>query len=117
MNLHEFLSEDETLTVAMVDPDAPSRKYPKYREYLHWLVQFKGKSDVNSKTLMDFMPSSPPKATGKHRYIFLAFSQKTSKEVTIKIPQQRPNFQVAPFVSSNHLGNLVGATFYFAQAE
>ena len=87
------------------------------REFLHWLVQFKGKSDVDSKTLMDFMPSSPPKATGKHRYIFLAFSQKTSKEVTIKIPQQRPNFQVAPFVSSNHLGNLVGATFYFAQAE
>ena len=31
MNLHELLANDETLTVVMVDPDAPSRKYPKYR--------------------------------------------------------------------------------------
>ena len=135
MNLHELLAEGETLTVLMVDPDAPSRKYPKYRcvfmnhsftchhsktiflrSFLHWLVQFNGRSDVDSKTLVEFMPSSPPKATGKHRYTFLAFSQ-SSKEVTMKIPQQRPNFQVAPFVFSNHLGNLVGATFYFAQAE
>uniref|UniRef100_A0A183BUA4 Phosphatidylethanolamine-binding protein n=1 Tax=Globodera pallida TaxID=36090 RepID=A0A183BUA4_GLOPA len=29
--------EDKNYTVAMVDPDAPSRKNPRNREWLHWL--------------------------------------------------------------------------------
>ena len=31
LNLHDLVGEDETLTIVMVDPDAPSRKNPKYR--------------------------------------------------------------------------------------
>ena len=84
-----------------------------FREFLHWWVQYQGQDEFES--LMDFMASSPPRGTGKHRYIFLAFSDKVenSKEALHLQPEKRPDFKVA----SKHLGQLVGATFYLTQNE
>ena len=66
---------------------------------------------------MDFMASSPPKGTGKHRYIFLAFLdnlEASNEAAPLRIPpEKRPDFKVA----SKHLGQLVGATFYLTQNE
>ena len=31
LNLHDFLRDNEVLSIVMVDPDAPSRDYPKHR--------------------------------------------------------------------------------------
>lgn len=63
-------------TVLMVDPDAPSRRDPKLREWTHWLVVNIPGTDLNmGNVLVDYIPPGPPKGTGLHRYIFLVFKQ------------------------------------------
>jgi len=34
----ESASKDKLYTVAMVDPDAPSRKNPRAAQWIHWIV-------------------------------------------------------------------------------
>lgn len=63
-------------TVIMIDPDSPSRRDPKFREWNHWLVvNIPGKDIAMGNILIDYIPPGPPKGTGLHRYIFLVFSQ------------------------------------------
>ena len=52
-------------TLIMVDPDAPERKSPKYKEWQHWLVVNIPENTVSQgdeKTA--FMGAGPPKETG-----------------------------------------------------
>ena len=37
-DVHYSLAKDGFYTLMMVDPDAPSRRNPTNREWLHWLV-------------------------------------------------------------------------------
>jgi len=79
----------------MVDPDAPSRTQPQFREWpvldhkkftifvlifanrRHWLVSNIPGNKISSGTVISsYMGSGPPKGTGLHRYIFLLFEQK-----------------------------------------
>lgn len=49
------------------DPDAPSRKDPKRREWHHFLVVNKKGSDISSGTVLsDYVGSGLPKGTGLH---------------------------------------------------
>ncbi|MEQ2274200.1 hypothetical protein XENORESO_016024 [Xenotaenia resolanae] len=53
-------------TLALTDPDAPSRKDPKFREWHHFLVVNMKGNDVSSGYVMsDYVGSGPPKGTGK----------------------------------------------------
>lgn len=53
-----------------VDPDAPSRKEPKYREWHHWLVVNIPGNDINKgQTLSGYIGAAPPKGSGKHLFI------------------------------------------------
>lgn len=50
------------------DPDAPSRKEPKFREWHHWLVGNIPENKVaEGETLSEYVGSGPPQGTGKHR--------------------------------------------------
>uniref|UniRef100_A0A3B3HJN3 Phosphatidylethanolamine binding protein 1 n=1 Tax=Oryzias latipes TaxID=8090 RepID=A0A3B3HJN3_ORYLA len=52
-------------TLALTDPDAPSRKDPKFREWHHFLVVNMKGNDVSSGcVLSDYVGSGPPKGTG-----------------------------------------------------
>ena len=52
------------------DPDAPSRKDPKYREWRHWLVVNVPGGDVSrGEVCAEYVGAGPPKGTGLHRYI------------------------------------------------
>ena len=54
------------------DPDAPSRKDPKYREWRHWLVVNIPGGDVSKgEVCAEYVGAGPPKGTGLHRYIVL----------------------------------------------
>lgn len=67
---------DAFYTLLLVDPDAPSRQNPKYREYRHWLVMnIPGTSIDQGDEVIGYMGSGPPKDTGLHRYIFLIYKQ------------------------------------------
>lgn len=71
--------KNKLYTLIMTDPDAPSRAAPQMREFFHWgVINIKG-SDVSSgKEIVGFVGSGPPKATGLHRYTFVAYEQNGS---------------------------------------
>ncbi len=85
-------------TIIMIDPDAPSRKNPTKKYYLHWLM-------INNSTiLMDYHGPHPPKNSGPHRYYTCVFEQNKKIE-TDNIPdiKTRENFNLLGFVNFNEL--------------
>ncbi|KAK2712577.1 hypothetical protein QYM36_011309 [Artemia franciscana] len=63
-------------TLCMTDPDAPSRKEPKFREWHHWLVvNIPGEDISKGEVLSEYVGAGPPQGTGLHRYVLLAFKQ------------------------------------------
>ncbi|CAG9791324.1 unnamed protein product [Diatraea saccharalis] len=69
-------SPDQLYTLAMTDPDAPSREDPKFREWHHWLVSnIPGNNVAAGETLSAYIGSGPPPKTGLHRYVYLVYKQ------------------------------------------
>ena len=67
------LDPGELYTLVLTDPDAPSRKDPKYREWHHFLVVNMKGNDISSGTVLsDYVGSGPPKGTGLHQPLRLA---------------------------------------------
>merc|ERR1712114_73999 len=68
--VYEQAKDDKVYTLAMVDPDAPSRDDPKAAQWLHWLVvnipgdKLKNGEGIDfGKTLMQHNGPSPPKGS------------------------------------------------------
>lgn len=73
--------EGSLYTLLMVDPDAPSRETPTYREILHWLViNIPGNKVADGQVIAEYIGSGPPEGSGLHRYVFLIFKQ--SEKIT-----------------------------------
>ncbi|TRY60264.1 hypothetical protein DNTS_030935 [Danionella cerebrum] len=69
-------------TLAMTDPDAPSRKDPKFREWHHFLVVNMKGNDVSSGCVMsDYV--------GLHRYVWLVYEQSGSISCTESVLSNR----------------------------
>lgn len=64
----EYEAEEDTFyTLAMQDPDAPSRREPSRREFRHWLViNIPGNDVTKGETLWDYIGSGPPKVSSKN---------------------------------------------------
>lgn len=76
-----FRADPEKLyTVIMFDPDAPSRATaPIGKNWLHWVVvNIPGSNIEVGETTVTYVGAGPPKDTGLHRYVFLAFEQNKS---------------------------------------
>lgn len=114
---------DEYFTIIMVDPDAPSRKNPVYKYWLHQLII------NNNEEIAKFHPPSPPKGSGSHRYIIYLFSQsrKLNPRELIFSGQQfaytnnidnmpRNNFNLGEFIIQNRL-KLVDSVYYKTSNE
>jgi len=71
-------------TLVMTDPDAPSRKDPKWREWVHWGVINLSATGSDGEEVIQYIGSGPPKDTGYHRYCFLLFEHKD------KVKSERP---------------------------
>lgn len=110
-------------TLAMVDPDAPSRKEPMMREILHYLVvNIPANSVDKGDTLAEYIGAGAPKGTGLHRYIFVLYEQKAGKITSsIKIPKNsregRVKFSLRKFAKEHNLGEPVAANFFQAQYD
>ncbi|KAJ8263416.1 hypothetical protein COCON_G00158730 [Conger conger] len=108
-------------TLAMTDPDAPSRKDPKFREWHHFLlVNMKG-NDISSGCVMsDYVGSGPPKGTGLHRYVWLVYEQPgkiscTEAVLTNRSGDNRGKFKLQNFRKKYQLGAAVAGNCYQAE--
>jgi len=100
------LSKDKTpqLTLALTDPDAPSRDNPEWSEICHWIateVQLvdsgsdgEAKFSKSFKEIMPYKPPGPPPKTGKHRYVFVALAPKnrTTDGLYLSQPSDRQHW-------------------------
>ncbi|KAI0077541.1 PEBP-like protein [Panus rudis PR-1116 ss-1] len=107
MPVEQADSDDEiSYTLAMVDPDAPTRAEPIYRSFRHWLITgLKFPRDTASTTsdltalktraaITPYRPPGPRPASGTHRYTFLLF-QEPSGSTPFTIPEGSPEYGAA----------------------
>ncbi|XP_045487158.1 protein D2 isoform X1 [Pieris rapae] len=122
-NISYDASPDSFYTLAMTDPDAPSRKEPKFREWHHWLVgNIPGQNVASGETLSAYVGSGPPEGTGLHRYVFLVYKQPS--KLTFDEPRlpntsgdKRAMFSIAKFAEKYKLGDPIAGNFYQAQYD
>ncbi|KAG5878106.1 hypothetical protein JTB14_017973 [Gonioctena quinquepunctata] len=120
----KWRAQDNILyTVAMVDPDAPSRADPSVSEVLHWLVgNVPGIDVTKGDTIAEYIGSGPPLDTGLHRYIFLIYKQKEKinfeeKKILKTTTEGRLNFSIRKFAEKYHLGQPISGNLYQAQYD
>lgn len=110
-------------TLIFADPDAPSRKEPARRSFLHWLVvNIPGADLAKGETFTEYIGAGAPKDTGLHRYVFLVFKQKsrlalTRAKTSNRSAEGRPNFSVRDFAKANKLGAPVAGNYFQAQYD
>ena len=89
--------------VVATDPDAPSRNDPKWSEICHWIAtgvaipDGKNSRRLSFKTFWDvipYKPPGPPEKTGKHRYVFVAYTAAngTSAGLHLSKPSDRQHW-------------------------
>jgi len=123
-------------TIALTDPDAPSRDNPEWSEMCHWIATGVSVSSDSSsservyatkklKDVIDYKPPGPPPKTGKHRYVFLAFApvNGTTKKLQLSKPDDRQHWGtgkerhgVRDWAEDNGLV-AVGANFIYSKNE
>ncbi|KAK3647305.1 carboxypeptidase Y inhibitor [Elasticomyces elasticus] len=124
------------LTLALTDPDAPSRDNPEWSEICHWIatgVQLTKPSDDDDstgfskgvQTIVEYKPPGPPPKTGKHRYVFVALAPKngTTEKLSLSKPGGRQHWGYGKerqglrrWAEENGLVT-VGANFIYEQNE
>ncbi|KIH67634.1 phosphatidylethanolamine-binding protein [Ancylostoma duodenale] len=94
-----------------IDADAPSRKDPFLRDYLHWLVvNIPGSHVRNGDELAPYMGPRPPPGSGPHRYYILLYKQR--RPISSKKMRSRANFETHKFASRNDLGAPVAGNYF-----
>uniref|UniRef100_A0A0N4Z6M9 Phosphatidylethanolamine-binding protein n=1 Tax=Parastrongyloides trichosuri TaxID=131310 RepID=A0A0N4Z6M9_PARTI len=119
----EFDADPQGLyTLAMTDPDAPSRTDPKFREWEHWLVvNIPGNNISKGDTLAEYVGSGPPSGTGFHRYVYLVYKQQgkiTDKEHGLLKNTSgagRGGFKIEQFANKHKLEGPIAGNFYEAE--
>ena len=112
---------DAYYLLCLTDPDAPSRKEPKFREWHHWLVGNIPGGDVDKgDTLSGYVGSGPPEKTGLHRYVFLIYKQPgkinfTEQRLPKTSGENRAAFSIKKFANKYKLGDPVAGNFYQAE--
>lgn len=109
--------------LCMIDPDAPSRECPKFREWHHWLVGNIPGCDVHKgDTLSEYIGAAPPEGTCYHRYVFLIFKQ-TDKlcfnepRLTNCSADKRANFSIRKLTIKYKLCYPIAGNFFKAQYD
>ncbi|XP_045774570.1 protein D3-like [Maniola jurtina] len=110
-------------TLALVDPDAPSRKAPVFRNWEHWLVGNIPGNDVNcGETIAEYVGAAPGLGSGFHRYVFLLYRQPTrlvfdEPRLSNRSAANRTLFSITDFAKKYNLGNPVAGNFLMAEYD
>jgi len=127
--------DDSKYALLMVDPDAPSRADPKYRQSRHWLIsgiksapqgstnETHGLASLKTKAaIAPYRPPNPGPGSGIHRYVFLLFEEPIGGyEIPASAPEhgagleQRRGWNGITFGEKYGL-KLVGADFFLLRA-
>ena len=106
------------------DPDAPSRKNPKFGVWHHWLVtNIPGNSVSSGDVMSEYVGAGPPNGTGLHRYVFLLFKQQGKQDfpglnkITNHSSNGRPKWKVREFVNKYNLGSPIAGNFFQAEYD
>ena len=90
--------------VCMLDIDAPCRKAPSERSWLHWLVgNVPGCEICKGCCLVGYLGALPAEGTGLHRYVVLVYKQKgkqeyKEKKIDANCPDGRAKFCLSKFI-------------------
>ncbi|EPS98126.1 hypothetical protein FOMPIDRAFT_1024728 [Fomitopsis schrenkii] len=128
--------DEVSYTLAMVDPDAPTRADPRFRCFRHWLLTgLKAHPRSASRTASPYAlktepettpyrPPGPRPASGLHRYTFILW-QEPSTAQTLRLPAGAPEYGAAleerrswdPVAFGEKYGlKLVGTTYFLVQS-
>lgn len=119
----------EYYSLAIVDPDAPTRKNPVYRSCIHWLVvnipNPGGAKIDEGEEIFPFMHTAPAEGTGEHRYVYILWKQSEGKlefkkEYRYKYGaelQYRLKWDARAFAARNGLGKPAAMVYYKAEYE
>lgn len=115
-------------TLAMMDPDAPSRKTHEYRHWLHWLIlniPGTGSDHIHvdsGHVTSAYTGPSPPKGTGLHRYVLVVYDQGEEQVDLTKVDRldavdQRKSFNLTPYFKAHYkrTPTLLAGNFFQAQ--
>lgn len=137
-----------TYAIVLTDPDAPSYHDNKWSEFCHWIAtgrvvvtprpprgQQQGGGDGDGgcpqlsltglKDVVPYRPPGPPEKTGRHRYVFFAFTpvNATTLPLNVTKPGERkrwgtgkPGSGVREWAEENSLAP-IAANFIFAQND
>jgi hypothetical protein len=99
IDLTHRLSSDISYTIALTDPDAPSRDNPEWSEICHWIatnISLASTDWLHTKfdEIMEYKPPGPPPKTGKHRYVLIAFApaNMTTEPLNLTKPEGRQHW-------------------------
>ncbi|KAI6180012.1 Protein D2 isoform X1 [Aphelenchoides besseyi] len=99
-------------TLALIDPDAPSRKDPTFGQFRHWLViNIRGKNVRKGQVISKYIAPAPPEKTRWHRYVFSIFKQNGRIKSLEENEDNRPKWNISEFASRNGLKLVAGAYF------
>ncbi|KZC10568.1 Phosphatidylethanolamine-binding protein like protein F40A3.3, partial [Dufourea novaeangliae] len=114
---------NEYYTLCMTDPDAPSRKDPKFREWHHWLVGNIPGADISKgEVLSEYIGAGPPKDTGLHRYVFLLYKQPgkitfDENRLTNRSGDNRGLFSIKKFAAKHKIGDPIAGNMFQAEFD
>ncbi|KAK3111580.1 carboxypeptidase Y inhibitor [Teratosphaeriaceae sp. CCFEE 6253] len=141
------LKKGVQLTIALTDPDAPSREEPEWSEICHWIATGVPLTDPSGDvplgvdgvavpdaavtkgvvldTIMEYKPPGPPPKTGKHRYVFVALApvNGTTEPLFLSKPKDRQHWgykkerQGLRKWAGENGLEVIGANFIYAQNE
>ncbi|KAG5873924.1 hypothetical protein JTB14_030349 [Gonioctena quinquepunctata] len=118
-----YEAEDKDFyTLILTDPDAPSRKNPRDREWVHWMiVNIPGNKISDGEVITDYVGAAPPKDSGLHRYVFMLYKQpeklKVDEEHHGPTDGKRGRFSTEKFSKKYNLGKPVAGNFYQAKHD
>ncbi|PVZ97136.1 hypothetical protein BB558_006920 [Smittium angustum] len=103
-------------TLALVDPDAPSRADPFRAQVRHWLnVNIPGTQiSAGNSTATPYLAPRPFVGCGRKRFVYVLAKQ-PSQLPNLTVPAARPGFNIADFAKNNSM-TIVGANYFEVEA-
>ena len=90
--------KDKIYTILNIDKDAPSKKNPTNKYYIHEFII--NKINNNSDIVLNYIPPNPPKGSGDHEYCIYILKQDSKYNYKV---DTRVKFNFENFIKNQNL--------------